>query len=107
MNDAGLNDASTGPTTAMDDAAFHAHRPITPDTAPATPTVPTTDESVPLLLSDHCRPTMTQKAMKGITTSGASSADPGRTSGTLMVVVAGPGTTTFAPPACPKPSKSA
>src|SRR5437899_3362082 len=64
--EAGLSAAATAPRSGMEPAAFQAHRPMTPAMAPATPTVPTTLERVPRDFKDQCRPTMTQKAMKGI-----------------------------------------
>src|SRR5262245_58200192 len=66
----------------MEHMAFPAHRPQPPALAPAMPTVPTTLLRVPRDLRDQWRPTMTQKAMKGMMTMAARRPDSSRTTGT-------------------------
>src|SRR6185295_12173922 len=56
ISDAGLIDASAGPAYCIPLPALYPHSPTTSDTIPAIATVATTDDSVPLLLSDQFSP---------------------------------------------------
>ena len=58
------------------------HNPIDPPMIATTPVAPTTDPIVPLLLTDHCKPTITQSAVNEVNTIGSASATSGSTIGT-------------------------
>ena len=73
---------STGPSTGTVLAAFHAHSPAVPATAPMIPTAAVTLPSVPRLRSDQYMPITTQKAAKGIATIASTSPASGSTTGT-------------------------
>lgn len=81
---AGESEARAGPTTGMSEAEAQPQSPRIPETMATMATVPMTAARVPLDFSDHWRPIMTQKAMKGTRTMAARSAASGRTTGTVM-----------------------
>lgn len=106
-SDAGESDARVGPTTGISEAEAQPQSPRIPETMATMATVPMTALRVPLDLSDHWRPIITQKAMKGTRTRGARSPASGRTTGAVTAVPETVEVLIVARALCPSPPVSA
>ena len=106
-SEAGERDARVGPTTGMSEAEAQPQRPRIPETMATMATVPMTALRVPLDLSDHWRPIITQNAINGTRTSAARSPASGRTTGTVIAVPETVDAGMWARASCPSPPVSA
>ncbi len=100
----GLKAVRNAPMAGISRPAPMPHSPMMPPSTPTTSTEATTDAIVPLLLMDQCRPTITQNAMNGSSTSGSASAASGSISGSDMARVVPRGVTGTSTLPWPSPS---